>query len=376
MFTRYQTKIHFAHRTFKWNNEARGNAQVYCVIVGFGPEDTPKHIIHDYDTPRAEPMQRQVSRINSYLIEADNVLISGRTKPLCQVPEMVNGNKPVDGGFFFLSDQEKEELLEKEPHAQPYVKPFLGAQEFLRSQNRWCLWLNDIAPSVLKSLPLVAERVNEVRAFRLASTKGDTVRMAQFPTLFGQTRQPQSNYLLIPRHSSENRRFVPFGFFSADVILGDSCMSIPNATPYLFGILSSTMHMAWMRQVCGRIKSDFRYSGTLVYNNYPFPVSHTPKQVAAVEAAAQLVLAAREQFPAESLATLYDPLTMPPVLVKAHQQLDQAVDQCYRAAAFPTELSRLEYLFGEYRRLTEPVLGEATVVPKTKRTTKAQVQPT
>ena len=316
LFTNYQIKIHFAHRTFKWNNEARGNAQVYCVIVGFGPEDTQKHVIYDYDTPRAEPLRKEVSRINSYLIEADNVLISGRTKPLSHVPEMVNGNKPVDGGYFFLNDEEKDELLTKEPQAAPFIKPFLGAQEFLRNQNRWSLWLEGISPSVLKDLPLVAQRVNQVRLFRLESTKADTVRMAQLPTLFGQARQPKNEYLLIPRHSSENRRYVPFGFFSPDIILGDSCMSIPNATPYLFGVMTSEMHMAWMRQICGRIKSDFRYSATLVYNNFPFPPAPSPKQVAAVEAAAAQVLAARAEFPTESLATLYDPLTMPPALVR------------------------------------------------------------
>ena len=371
IFTRFGVKIHFAHRTFKWNNEARGNAQVFCVIVGFGPQDTDRHVIYDYETPRAEPLQRQVTRINSYLIEADNILIASKTKPLCQVPEMVNGNKPVDGGGFFLNDEEKEEMLRQEPGAEPFIKPFLGAQEFLRNQSRWCLWLDGIAPSTLRDLPLVAERVNQVRAFRLDSSKADTVRMAQFPSLFGQTRQPKTEYLLIPRHSSENRHFVPFGFFSPDVILGDSCMSIPNATPYLFGVISSTMHNAWMRQICGRIKSDFRYSGTLVYNNFPFPPSPSPKQAAAVEAAAQQVLAARAQFPTESLATLYDPLTMPPALVKAHQQLDRAVDQCYRLAAFPTELSRLEYLFGEYRRLTEPLLEEAGAAAKPKSSRKA-----
>ncbi|MCA8832039.1 class I SAM-dependent DNA methyltransferase [Hymenobacter pini] len=356
LFTNQQVKIHFAHRTFKWNNEARGNAQVYCVIIGFGPEDSPKHFIYDYSTPRAEPMRREVSRINSYLIEADNTLISGRTKPLSHVPEMVNGNKPVDGGFFFLNDVEKDELLLNEPRAKDYIKPFLGAQEFLRNQNRWSLWLEGISPSVLKELPLVSQRVNQVRLFRLDSSKADTVRMAQYPTLFGQTRQPKNNYLLIPRHSSENRRYVPFGFFTPDVILGDSCMSIPNATPYLFGVMTSEMHMAWMRQICGRIKSDFRYSATLVYNNFPFPASPSAKQVAAVEAAAQQVLAARAQFPEESLATLYDPLTMPPALVKAHQQLDKAVDLCYRPAAFPTELSRLEFLFEQYRQLQAPLL--------------------
>ncbi len=356
LFTKYQIKIHFAHRTFKWNNEARGNAQVYCVIVGFGPEDTLKHFIYDYDTPRAEPLRKEVSRINSYLIEADNVLISGRTKPLSHVPEMVNGNKPVDGGFLFLNDDEKAELLSREPQAAPYIKPFLGAQEFLRSQNRWCLWLEGILPSVLKELPLVSQRVNQLRLFRLESTKADTVRIAQFPTLFGEIRQPKNEYLLIPRHSSENRRYVPFGFFSPNVILGDSCMSIPNATPYLFGVMTSEMHMAWMRQICGRIKSDFRYSATLVYNNFPFPPAPSPKQTAAVEAAAAQVLAARAAFPTESLATLYDPLTMPPALVRAHAVLDRAVDQCYRPAAFATELARLEFLFAAYRTLQAPLL--------------------
>ncbi|WP_259404655.1 DNA methyltransferase [Hymenobacter sp. HSC-4F20] len=369
LMQKYGVKIHFAHRTFKWSNEARGNANVFCIIVGFGLETPTQCALYDYPTPKAEPLKRLVPHINAYLVDAPDIFVANRTKPLSKVPQMVWGNKPSDGGFLILSTEEKNELLTKEPSAAPWIRKYVGGEELIRGTERWCLWLVDASPSEIQRLPLVKARVEAVRKTRLGSIAPSTQKRAATPTLFVQVAQPDSDYLAIPEVSSERRIYIPIGFLPKEVIASNTVQMVPDATPYLFGLLTSTMHMTWMRHTCGRLKSDFRYSSSLVYNNFPFPSSPTPKQVAAVEAAAQQVLAARAQFPMESLATLYDPLTMPPALVKAHQQLDKAVDLCYRAAAFPTELSRLEYLFAEYRRLTEPVL-DAGKLTKPKRATK------
>ncbi|GAB3589995.1 class I SAM-dependent DNA methyltransferase [Hymenobacter daeguensis] len=365
MLNRYHIHIQFAHRTFKWSNEARGNANVFCVIVGFGLEATPTRRLFDYATPKSEAHELKVKNINPYLVDAENVVVAKRTKPLSNVPNMLFGNMPNDGGFLILSDEERAALLATEPNAAPFIRPFFGSEEFINNRSRWCLWLKDVAPSELQKMPQVRERVANVKRVREASTRDATRRLAQFPQLFGEIRQPETNYLVMPLVSSENRRFVPIGFAEPTAIASNLVSVVPNATPYLFGVLTSQMHMAWMRAVCGRLKSDFRYSSQLVYNNFPFPPAPSPKQVAAVEAAAAQVLAARAEFPTESLATLYDPLTMPPALVRAHATLDKAVDACYRPAAFPTELSRLEFLFQQYRQLQAPLLPPAA--PTTRR---------
>ena len=359
MMNRYGVKIHFAHRTFKWSNEARGNANVFCVIVGFGIDEPKQAILYDYATPKAAAQGRVVKQINPYLIEADSLVVTSRTKPISAVPPMVWGNKPTDGGHLVLSDEEKSELVAAEPAAAKYIRRFLGGQEFLYNEARWCLWLKDASPSELKAMPLVMERVGKVKQMRLESTKAATQKWAAYPQVFMEIRQPDTTYLALPEVSSENRTYIPIGFLEPEVIASNKLQMVPNGTPYLFGVMTSLMHMTWMRLVCGRLESRFSYSGTLVYNNFPFPPTPSAKQVAAVEAAAQLVLAARAQFPEESLATLYDPLTMPPALVKAHQTLDRAVDLCYRPAAFPTELSRLEFLFEQYRQLQAPLLPPA-----------------
>lgn len=255
---------------------------------------------------------------------------------------------PNDGGFLILIEEEKVELLATEPNATPFIRPFFGSEEFINNRTRWCLWLKDAAPSELQKLPKIRERVADVKRVREASPRDATRRLAQFPQLFGEIRQPDTDYLVMPLVSLENRRFVPIGFAKALAIVSNLVSVVPNATPYLFGILTSQMHMVWMRAVCGRLKSDFRYSSQLVYNNFPFPPAPSPKQTAAVEAFAVQVLAARAEISTESLATLYDPLAMPPALVRAHTTLGRAVDACYRPAAFPTELGRLEFLFAAY----------------------------
>jgi hypothetical protein len=234
----------------------------------------------------------------------------------------------------------------------------LSAREFLNNQKRWCLWLVGISPGELRQLKEVSKRVDEVRKLRESSTREATQKLAGFPALFGENRQPETDYILIPRVSSENRKYIPFGFFSKDIIAGDTCLTIPTATLYDFGMLTSEMHMAWVKYTCGRLKSDFRYSNEVVYNNYPFPKEVSDKQKERVEKAAQAVLDARLKFPDSSLADLYDPLAMPPDLVKAHKELDKAVDLCYRSQAFTNERARIEFLFDLYSQYVAPLQAE------------------
>lgn len=348
-------KIHFAHRTFRWTNEARGNAQVYCVIIGFAAVDTTIKHLYDYETPRSEAVEIAAKNISPYLVDTADIVITSRTKPLSPIPEMVKGSQPTDNGNFLLTDEEKEVLLQKEPDIAKFILPLISAHQFLHGENRWCLWLKDASPIELRKSAEIMHRVENVRKFRLASKKAATVKLAEVPYLFAEIRQPNSHYVLIPRHSSENRKYVPMAFFSQEFIVSDSCNAVPDATLYHFGILTSAMHMAWMRQVCGRIKSDYRYSNNLVYNNFPWPLATTTPQKQRVEKAAQAVLDARALFPGSTLADLYDPNAMPKPLLDAHKMLDAAVDACY-GRKFASELERLEFLFALYRRYIEPLV--------------------
>jgi hypothetical protein len=347
LFRRFGIKIHFAHRTFQWSNEARGNAAVYCVIVGMSHGHSGPRKLFEYDHVRGEPHERMVGNINPFLVDAPDVLIEKRGKPLCDVPPMKFGNMPLDGGYLILSDSEKELFLVSEPAAAPYVLPLLSAKEFLQGMRRWCIWLENAEPNVLRSMPLVMQRIEAVKKFRLASKAESTRKFASTPALFRDRNRPDS-FILVPRHTSENRAYIPMGFFDSGSIASDSCMIIPDGGTYHFGMLMSQMHMAWVAQVCGRLESRYRYSKDLVYNNYPWPKEPNAAQVKDVEEKAQAVLDARAKYPTSSLADLYDPLTMPPDLMKAHQALDKAVDKCYRAKGFSTETERVEFLFGLY----------------------------
>ncbi|NLO19279.1 MAG: class I SAM-dependent DNA methyltransferase, partial [Ignavibacteria bacterium] len=305
-------KIHFAHRTFKWSNEARGNAAVYCVIIGFANFDVESKKIYDYEDIKGEPQEIRVKKINPYLVEGENVLILKRTNPICEVPKMKFGNMPADGGNFLFTKEEKENFLKEEPNAEKYFKRFISAFEFINNKERWCLWLVDIDPSELRNLKHIKQRVENVKKIREVSARP---HLAKIPHLFAQITQPKSDYLLIPRTTSENRKYIPIGFFSKDNIISDTCQSVPDATIFHFGVLTSIMHMTWVKYVCGRLKSDYRYSKDIVYNNFPWPKQPSEKQVEAIETAAQKVLDARAEYPNSSLADLYDPLTMPPNLV-------------------------------------------------------------
>lgn len=352
MLNRYGIKIHFAHRTFKWSNEAKGNAAVYCVIVGFANYDTLNKSIFEYENIKGEAHEIKAKNINPYLIDAKDIFIEKRAMPLCNVPKMYKGSQPTDGGNLLFTEEECKEFLNKEPNAKKFIKPLLSAHEFLNGEKRFCLWLIDAEPNELKKLPLVLKRIEGVRKMRLASSKKQTQNWANKPTLFTENRQPETDYILIPSHSSENRKIIPMGFMTKNDILNNSCLSIPNATLFHFGILQSAMHMAWVNSVCGRLESRYRYSNEIVYTNYPFPQNPTEKQIQAIEEKAQKVLNIRTEFPNSSLADLYNPLTMPPALIKAHNELDKAVDLAYRSSAFTSKANRLEFLFELYEKYT------------------------
>lgn len=352
LYYRYKIKIHFAHRTFSWTNEARGKAAVHVVIVGFANFDISDKYLYEYETVKSEPHERKVRNINPYLVEADDLIIQKRKKPLCNVPEISFGNMPNDGGHLLFTDEEKKEFLKKEPEAKKFIKPLISAKEYLNGEKRWCLWLTDVQPYELKQMPEVYKRVQLVKEYRSKSNRLATKKLASFPTLFGEIRQPETDYILIPRVSSENRKYIPMSFFKKENIVGDTCLSLPNGNLFHFGVLMSEMHMSWVKYVCGRLKSDFRYSNELVYNNFPWPENPLQKQIKAIERAAKRVLNVRKSYKGNSLSELYNPLSMPPKLVKAHQNLDKAVDNAYRSKPFLNDTKRIEFLFELYSNHT------------------------
>jgi hypothetical protein len=370
---RQGVRICFAHRTFRWRNEAKGVAAVHCVIVGFSSSQPASRLIFEYDSIDGDPQALSAANINPYLIDGPDVLLPNRTGPICPVPSVSYGSKPADGGHLLLSRDERDRLLQVEPQAAAYVRRFVNADEFLYDLERYCLWLEQCPPSTLRSMPLVLQRIEAVRAMRRASTKQQTREDADRPSRFAEDRQPRAQYLLIPAHSSENRKFVPFGYMPSEVICGNGNFAMPDATLFHFGVLSSTMHNAWVRYTCGRLESRYRYSAGIVYNNFPWPESPTDKQRAAIEAAAQGVLDARAQFPQSSLADLYDPLTMPPALVRAHQVLDAAVDTAYGRRNFRNDAERVAFLFERYQAITS--LLPAASTPARKRPAKPRAQP-
>ena len=361
MLNQYNIKIHFAHRTFKWSNEAKGNAAVYCIIVGFANYDTNNKRIFEYEDIRGEAHEIKVKNINPYLVDTKDIFIDKRKKPICNVPEMSFGSMPNDGGNFLFTDEEKKEFVTKEPISEKFFKPLISAYEFLNGRKRWCLWLKNADPSELKNAKFITERIENVRKLRAKSSRQTTQKLAAFPTLFGEDRHPESDYVLIPSTTSENRKYIPMGFFGKDDIANNSCHIIPNGTLFHFGVLMSTMHMAWVKSVCGRLENRYRYSKEIVYNNYPWPENPTEKQIKAIEEAAQKVLDTRLEFPNSTLADLYDPLTMPPALVKAHNELDKAVDLAYRPQPFTSETNRMVYLFDLYEKYTADLFAKAKI---------------
>ncbi len=351
LLSEHDVKIHFAHRTFAWGSDARGKAHVHCVIVGFGGPSSGKRPLYDYQTPDSEPMVAQVHNICPYLVAYDDLIIEGRSRPLADVPRILYGSKPVDGGALLFTRAEYEAFVAQNPGAEALFRPMVSASEYMAGVSRHCLWLVDQEASRIKAFPAVMDRVRQVREFRLASKKAATRAAAGAASEFAEIRQPDSTYVVIPMHTSQRREWIPFGFFDARTIVHNSCTCIAGAGLYEFGVVSSAMHMAWVRYVAGRIKSDYRYSNRLVYNTFPWPAVTASKR-AAIEAAAQAVLDARAGHPGESPADLYDPDLMKRPLRRAHQTLDRAVDRAYRGRKFDVERERVGFLFAAYERAT------------------------
>lgn len=340
-------KINFAHRTFKWTNDAKGNAAVHCVIVGFALFDKPEKRLFEYEDIKGDPIEIVAKNINPYLVDAPNVVIESRSKIIDDVPTMIYGIKPVDGGNLFLDEAQYGEFIRAYPDSKDLIKKVIGGKEFIRNIPRYCLWLKQVSPADLRANQFIMDRVQQVRDFRLASVDAGARKLAERPTEFREMHNPD-HFIVIPRTSSENREYVPMGIFDRDYIAIDSCQTIPDATLYHFGILTSTMHMAWMRAVAGRLKSDYRYSKDIVYNNFIWPEANEAERTE-VEKLSQAILDARAAFPDSSLADLYDPLTMPPNLSKAHRTLDRYVDRLYSKSGFTTNAERVAHLFELYK---------------------------
>jgi len=354
-------KLHFAHRPFRWDNEARGVAAVHCVIIGFGRGEVKNKTIFEYADPRSEPHPVTATNINPYLVDAPDTVLPSRNRPLCKVPEIGIGNKPIDGGQYLFTPEEKTEFLQREPGAAKFFRRWIGSDEFLNGYERWCLWLGEANPEELRKLPKVIERVEAVKKLRLESKSAPTRKLADTPTRFHVENIPEAPFLVVPKVSSERRRFIPMGFMQPDTLCSDLVFVAPNASLFHFGVLSSTMHMAWVRYTCGRLESRYRYSKDIVYNNFPWPDNPSDKQTKAIETEAHTVLDTRAKFPKASLADLYDPDTIPPALVKAHQALDRAVDAAYGKKTFASDAERVAFLFELYRRYTSlPLEAKST----------------
>lgn len=340
--------IDFAYRTFKWNNEARGNAAVHVIIVGFGFCKRECVLFHHEGESVIGTKARS---INGYLVDGAAVFLPNRSKPICDVPLMEIGNQPIDDGNYLFTEEEKYEFLAKEPAAEKYMRPWIGSKEFINGYRRYCLWLGDCDPGELRDMPESLKRVEAVRKFRLSSKRAQTVKVADTPRRFFLENMPQSTFIVVPETSSENREYVPIGFMTPDVLCSNAVRMLPNANPYHFGILTSKMHMVWMRHVCGRLKSDYRYSIGIVYNNFPWP-EPSDKQKEKIVDCANEVLSVREKHGDSTFAELYDPLTMPDDLLKAHQKLDREVERAYRSAPFKDDSERISHLFQKYGEIS------------------------
>ncbi len=369
MFEQFGMHFDFAYRTFRWDSEANIKAHVHCVIIGFSCKQTDllsPNGLHEkqrtsLDVSKSACYKKiflnesqfiEAKNINGYLLDAPDIFIENSKKPLCDVPEMQKGSIPVDGGNLIIEAEDYEDFINKEPQAKQFIKPLVGSEEFINNKKRWCLWLVGANPSDLKKCPLIMERVQKVKEMRLASTKEATRKFADYPTRFMELRQPETDYLLVPRVSSEQRRYIPIGYMPKDVISTDANMVLPNATLYHFGVLTSNVHNAWMRAVAGRLEMRYRYSNTIVYNNFPWP-NPSEEQKTKIEETAQAILDARAKYPDSSLADLYDETLMPPELRKAHQANDRAVMAAYGFSTKMTESECVAELFKMYESLTK-----------------------
>jgi hypothetical protein len=351
-------KINFAHRTFKWKNDAKGNAAVHCVIIGFSLFNKEKKWLYEYSTVNSEPKEKQVSNINPYLVNAPDIIIRNRSNAICSVPKMSWGNKPTDGGHLILSPEERLEVLKTEPEIDKYIKKYISGGDFINNIERYCLWLVDVDPSEIKRSKFIVDRIEKVRESRLKSKAKSTREFSKYPTLFRQISQPNSDYLAIPEVSSERRMYVPIAFFSKEIICSNKVQFIPDASLFHFGILTSSMHMSWMKYTCGRLKSDYSYSNSLVYNNFPWPDCRNEGKLneelrRQINEAAKDILDTRAKYAHSTLADLYDPNTMPPDLTNAHDKVNRLVDKAYGFDSTKTDAERLTFLFDLYIKYSQ-----------------------
>jgi hypothetical protein len=340
--------IDFAHNTFRWDNEAADKAHVFCIIVGFSAEGHPKKL-YIHKTPDSVETIVYPKNINAYLVDSPNVFVWNRKTPICNVQEMKSGNQPIDNGYYLFTEQEKEEFLACEPEAQEYFYRFIGGQEFLNGKSRWCLWLGNLSFNELKNLPKCRERVDAVRNFRLASKRISTIKLAEKPTRFQVETMPKGHSIIIPETSSERRNYIPVGFVDPDTLCSNAMLLIPDATLYQFGILQSLVHNAWMRTVAGRLKSDYRYSAGIVYNNFVWP-NVSEVQISEIERCAKAVIDIRKQYSDLTLAEMYDPRNsyLVPNLIKAHYDLDNSVENAYGIQSGGNEEKIISHLFMLY----------------------------
>lgn len=350
LMSKYKIYINFAHQSFVWSNEAKGKAAVHCVIIGFACFEAEYKKLSKYTSTSPEPITTIVKHINPYLLDAPDIILNSRSKPICDVPEIIMGNQAMDGGNLIISEEEYEEFISREPLAKPYIKRYMMGQEFISNKKRYCLWLANCPPSELRKMPLVLDRVNNVKIMRSKSTDAGARRMAETPTLFREKRNPD-NYIAIPITSSEKRKYIPMGYLNGDVIPGNTLFIIPNAKLYHFGILTSSVHLAWLKIVGARLKSDYRYSKEIVYNNFPWPTVNEDI-ILKISDFAGGILDARLKYPESSLADLYDRLTMPPELSKAHNRLDKLVLEIYGFDQDMSETEIVKELILKYRDIT------------------------
>lgn len=343
--------INFAHQTFKWSNEAKNNAGVYCIIIGFSFTEREKKSLYTYEKPTALPKKHRVNNINSYLLDMDEIVPDSNRKTICEVPPIIFGSMPNDGGNLIINtDKEKKILIEKDSRVEKYIRPLISADQFIKGKNRYCLWLKDANPLDLK-IPIIQERIEKVKEHRLKSKRKETRELAEYPSLFGEIRQPDTDYIVIPRHSSENRKYIPMGFVNKNYIASDSTILIPTDSKVIFGILMSKIHMIWIKTIGGKLKGDYRYS-TSLYNNFPFPSTNNKEKI---EKCVENILEIRKKYNS-TLFTLYSPETMPPDLKKAHEKLDKEVEKSYineksyEKGIFKSEMDTLKFLLTLYEQ--------------------------
>ena len=342
----YNVNIFFAHRTFQWNSQAKGKAAVHCVIIGFSYAETSKKTIFDHTEVETMGRSRLVKNINGYLFDAKNVIVKKRTLPISDFPKMIEGITPLDNGILSFSESEYHVFIEKEPQSKKFFRTWITGDSFINSYSMYCLWLVGITRQEIENMPFVAEKLKQVRVFRENSKSSQ--QFSNTPWLFRETTIAD-NYILIPKTSSENRNYIPIGFIT-NAVTSSSSLMLNNASVFHFAILSSKIHMAWMSAVCGRLESRYRYSASIVFNNFPFPPI-SDNQKAELEQSAYRILEARERYTEKTLAQLYDPDKMPADLRAAHERNDLAVERCYRSRPFSSDEERLEYLFKLYEQM-------------------------